>query len=401
MSQSNDDPVWLLVLMFAVLAGACWLIWVLFEPQFLFALRYIRMVEIWPLTFFSEPANACFHWLRIAPIGETIPSGSVIEASAGCFGADFLRNLSFDESKEYYRLSASSIGEIARLTGSYFKWVVMAFCGYFIHHMMFVTERTKFRQKMDLEKFIEVQAQMWPTLKPMVAFNPAKHSARILGSKMPKKMPVFGESMAPEEWLAVNKIPIEGSIPNKERTRRAFMTQLGPRWKGFDDLPPHVLLLLAAFALKGAQKRDESDEFLGRIATHWSYKGGFRPTRALLNEAKKYLKDPKIGGLALAEANKHAFRATAFLGVLKWARFMGGVLASAQFLWLRGVDRSLWYAGNNLGRRSFHTEGAGAMAHYMAEEAAQKALPIPRLDTAIITMNQYLASRNPTIPEAE
>ena len=78
------------------------------------------------------------------------------------------------------------------------------------------------------------------------------------------------------------------------------------------------------------------------------------------------------------------------LGVLRWARAQGGVLAPAQFLWLRAEDRALWYPLNNLGRRAFHSEGAGAMAHFMAEEAAKKPLPIPRVDTAIVTLNTYL-----------
>ena len=90
-------------------------------------------------------------------------------------------------------------------------------------------------------------------------------------------------------------------------------------------------------------------------------------------------------------AAEHAYRTTAILGVLKWARTMGGVLASAQFLWLRATDRGLWYPLNNLGRRSFHVEGSGAMAHFMAEQNAKKPLPIPRVDTAITAINQFLS----------
>jgi intracellular multiplication protein IcmP len=80
---------------------------------------------------------------------------------------------------------------------------------------------------------------------------------------------------------------------------------------------------------------------------------------------------------------------------------MGGVLAAAQFLWLRGVDRDLWYSLNNLGRRSFHSEGAGALAHYMAEDIAGKAVPGARLETAIGALNQYLAANQPKIPPRE
>ena len=86
------------------------------------------------------------------------------------------------------------------------------------------------------------------------------------------------------------------------------------------------------------------------------------------------------------------------VGVLRWGRYIGGLLAPAAFIWLRGEDRALWYPLNNLGRRSYHSEAAGAMAHFMAELAAKKPLPIPRVETALITINQYLANTQVQIP---
>jgi intracellular multiplication protein IcmP len=67
---------------------------------------------------------------------------------------------------------------------------------------------------------------------------------------------------------------------------------------------------------------------------------------------------------------------------------------------MRAHERGLWYPLNNLGRRSYHTEGAGTMAHYMAEKAAGKALPVPRLETAVLTMVQYWSRETgaPTVP---
>jgi hypothetical protein len=44
------------------------------------------------------------------------------------------------------------------------------------------------------------------------------------------------------------------------------------------------------------------------------------------------------------------------------------------------------------------------MAHFMAEQAAKKPLPIPRVDTAIITLNQFLSDpekRSIPIPPRE
>ena len=109
-----------------------------------------------------------------------------------------------------------------------------------------------------------------------------------------------------------------------------------------------------------------------------------------MSEVEKILRDPETGGKIAPILDQHAWRTTAMLGALLWARNKGGVLAPAQFLWLRAEDRALWYPLNNLGRRAFHSEGAGAMAHFMAETAAKKPLPIPRVDTAVVTLNTYL-----------
>jgi len=177
--------------------------------------------------------------------------------------------------------------------------------------------------------------------------------------------------------------------------------QLGPRWNGIEGQPPHIQALYAAFALKGVQKREESDDLLGRLSLCWSPKGSFQMTPETASEVAKLIRDPEVGGKAADAAMQHAYRTTAMLNVLRWARTMGGVLAPAQFLWLRGTDRPLWYALNNLGRRSFHTEGAGALAHFMAEQNAKKPLPIPRIDTAIVTLNQYLAESGQPIPPRE
>ena len=242
---------------------------------------------------------------------------------------------------------------------------------------------------------------MWPVIAPIVNFNPIKTSARILGGLVPDKLPLFAEALSPEEWISWHRIVVTNNIPDREATRRAFVQQLGPRWNGIEMAPLYMQALFAAYALKGAQKREESDDFLGQIAVCWSEKGGLQLTPKIIKEIGRIIKDPELGGKAKAVAQQHAYRTTAMLAVLKWARSMGGVLAPAQFLWVRAVDRALWYPLNNMGRRSFHSEGAGAMAHFMAEQNAKKPLPIPRIDTAIITLNQYLATTGHPIPPRE
>ena len=70
-----------------------------------------------------------------------------------------------------------------------------------------------------------------------------------------------------------------------------------------------------------------------------------------------------------------------------------GVLASSQFLWLRPLDRPLWYALNQCGGRAAWAEGFAAWAHYQAEEKAGKALSEPHIAPAVISLKQSLAAQ--------
>jgi intracellular multiplication protein IcmP len=400
-SQNNADQGLTLVLGLALLFLAFWLVWHFFKMPILEALRWIRFAELWVINLFFHRYDSCLDWLREVRFADPDPSPTVVRLTNQCFGADYLANVPVEDSASYYSLSANGIGAIESGITQYIHWPLAAVFAGLGFYTMFYSPRNKFRTKHTLESFIKVQAKMWPVISPIVDFNPIKSSARIPGSMVPDKLPLFAEALSPEEWISYQRIPVTNNIPEREATRRAFLLQLGPRWNGLAGQPPYILSLFAAFALKGIQNREESDDLLGRLSQCWSAKAGFKLTPNIASEVAGLVRNSDIGGQALAVAEKHAYRTTAMLGVLGWARSKGGVLAPAQFLWLRGVDRTLWYALNNLGRRSFHTEGAGAMAHFMAEQNANKPLPIPRIDTAVVTMNQYLAERGLAIPPRE
>ncbi|MDR3424952.1 MAG: hypothetical protein P4M13_07755 [Alphaproteobacteria bacterium] len=393
MSAGNQqgEPALLLFVFLGMLAGFGWLLWHLTRGFWLdYPLRWLRYGEIWSINLFSSHRyDACLDWLRLARVNDTNPSPAVIGATNACFGANFLGQVPGDQAGLYYQMSGPPFIALGNAAMRIFRWPLAAILASIGCYELFLSPNNKFFTKHTLESLIETQAKMWPIISPIVKFNPSK-TGRILGDPIPDKLPPFAEALSPEEWVSWNRIPVINGIPDRDVTRRAFISQLGPQWKGVDSLPLHMRALLAAFALKGAQKREESDEFLGRLALCWSPDKGFRPEAELIAEIDKILQDPKTGGKIPAAADRHAWRTTAMLGALQWARANGGVLAPAQFLWLRAEDRALWYPLNNLGRRAFHSEGAGAMAHFMAEESAKKPLPIPRVDTAIVTLNTYL-----------
>jgi len=389
-SNNQGEPAFLLILSVALFGGLCWLVWHMTQNFWLeYFFRWLRFGEIWIINLFSHRYDACLSWLRYAQINDPSPSPTVIGYTHACFGSGYLSRLPTDEAASYYSLSMPPIIVLGGLFTSYLRWPAAAGLAVIGCLVLFFSAKSKFMTKHTLETLIATQAKMWPIISPIVKFNPSKFG-RILGDVVPDKLPPFAEALSPEEWVSWHRIPIVNGIPDRDTARRAFIRQLGPRWSGVDSCPPYIQALIAAFAARGGQKRDESEALLARLATAWSPKQGLRMDPKLMDDVKHLLKDPEVGGKAATIMDQYAWRGTAMLGLLRWARANGGVLAPAQFLWLRAEDRALWYPLNNLGRRSFHSEGAGAMAHFMAEEAAKKPLPIPRIDTAVITLNTYL-----------
>jgi intracellular multiplication protein IcmP len=390
-AQGNQgEPGILLVVVLALIVVLAWFVWHETSTFWLEnVIRWVRFVEIWIINLFTHDYGACLDWLRYASSGPGDPSPQVVGLTNECFGPSVLNRVPSEDLPFFYRLSIKSTSVLGAAAMAYYRWPLVAALLWVAGYGVFFSPRNKFMTKHTLESLIVTQAKMWPIISPIVKFNPSK-SGRLLGDTIPDKLPIFAEALSPEEWISWNRIPLTNGVPDRDAVRRAFIHQLGPRWAGVASLPLHMRALLAAFALKGVQKRDDSDALLGRLSLSWSPEKGFHPSAEIINEVEKILKDPAIGGRIDPIASKHAWRITAILGVLRWARDQGGVLAPAQFLWLRAEDRALWYPLNNLGRRAFHSEGAGALAHFMAETAAKKPLPLPRVDTAVVTLNTYL-----------
>ncbi len=111
--------------------------------------------------------------------------------------------------------------------------------------------------------------------------------------------------------------------------------------------------------------------------------------------AKGTLKGPasmeeKAFGIFLDHARKHAFQVPFLLSLLEHARKYN-VLPSANFMWLKPLDRQAFYAMNSLGRPGSWTECAGNIAHYRAEVFAGGPIKEPRVQPAVEALIRELA----------
>jgi intracellular multiplication protein IcmP len=170
--------------------------------------------------------------------------------------------------------------------------------------------------------------------------------------------------------------------------------------------------LFAAFALHMAGRRVEAQLLLGELSNALSAAGDDEPDGpedplcfpdASVIKADAALRDFEVLAPAAAVAARHGYAHTAVMGLLNEARLKAGVLAPAQFVWLKLVDRRLWYALHSLG---FETDGfgrylhpnprieaAGARDHWAAERIAARPILTPEIERALNAARKFNPAR--------
>lgn len=291
-----------------------------------------------------------------------------------------------------YNLNATNMSIISRAALDPLSYVFTGLFVFWAFWSLYRGPKSNYRRTLNLDYLMKRQAKNFPIIAPFVKFNPATQPPRPPGAPVPAELPAFAEALGPEEWIAYHDIPVPDGKMDEDLAAQAFAGQLGSPWRGPMHLAPYRQVLLAAFCLKASRKRAESDEMLGKIAQSWTFEKGLKIPPPLLRDARKVLRNKDLTSKVILKCNQHAFENTALIRALAVAREEGGVLAPAQFVWLRAFDRALWYSLNNLGRQAFHMEALGAMCHYKAEKAAQRPIPRPKVENAVQSIAEYMTS---------
>lgn len=229
------------------------------------------------------------------------------------------------------------------------------------------------RRVLTREKLIESEVKIWPWIAPVV------------------KLDIVKMSIDEGKW-AMAKTPIDfsrkyrlldGRELNKLRAEKLFASQLGRLWEGPDRLPAHVRALFACFIAQACRDKDGARDGLRSLAvSHASGKPDYDFVGPLL---KKHMGDERLVPLF----EKHAYVVTVLCASLELAR-SNGVLPPAYFLWLRPLNRPMWYALNNVGRRTPFCETAGVHGHYLAEKVAGHRIERPYVIEAVKALERAL-----------
>ena len=233
----------------------------------------------------------------------------------------------------------------------------------------------KFTRIYSMKSLRDIEQENWPEIKPVLSLDLVKEDIEK-GAWAMAKMPL--DFCREHELVSV--------IEHQERrvwkldrgaANQLLTMQIGPVWTGAHDLPIHIQALVIIFIARAERERDVANKLLAQISR--SAGGGKLDFSGVSDLMKSKYGQSRI--IAWLE-QRHAYVYTLMASLLEVAR-SDGVLATAEFLWLKPVDRRLWYVLNSVGRQTSVVEISGAFAHWLTEKKLGRALRTPMVVEAV------------------
>ncbi len=259
----------------------------------------------------------------------------------------------------------------------------------------------RYRSTYTMQRLAMEEKMDWPQIQPVLSLNlidtPLDQGpwSMALNPMMYAKAHnlLLVEKETPTEHQLTSAIKVKVTVKRLE-AKQTFLMQLGNYWHNLNTLPLHTRTLFAMFAAKAHGDKDSVTKLNNQIAVSAAqsqYKQiNYEGLDALL---AKHANEKDVQKVVV----RHAFVYTVMASMLEFAR-LDGVYASADFLWLKPIDRRLWYTLNCVGRKTPYVEVAGIFAHRNAELVYNKPLYVPMVDEAVdaleIAINEILFKPN-------
>ncbi len=240
-----------------------------------------------------------------------------------------------------------------------------------------------FRHIYSMKSLRKVAAENWPQIQPVINLDLVKTDIDKGPWAMAQTPFIFCQQHDLVFPIEKNHCKLWGL--RKGPAFRVFSLQLGRLFTTVEALPIHVKALLVVFIARSRHERSVASKFLSQIAA--SAASGKLDFTGVDDQLALY----KESNALRWAAARHAYVNTLMATMLEIAR-ADGVLASAEFLWLKPVDRKLWYMLNSVGRQTAVTEVGGAFAHWLAEKKIGKPMKTPMIKSAVEALEDSLDS---------
>ena len=274
--------------------------------------------------------------------------------------------------------------------------------------------RERFRRVLSMKTLLENNSKLYPCIAPILNWGRSLLKEDMdSGPWMTARQPIQlaasngllvdaenGKKIPSSKLLGTNGIGdpdspvIAGTITarlDRDAATRLMCGSFGPEFKGLQQLPSYLYALAAAFMFFGTGKKDIGQKILDgmsvsfrppvpskplRFDRHWPFihaplkgKRGYSISwdgkLTDYNRVRKVWESEEVQRVVRPH-NRYAN--LVILALYAFAR-RKGVISCAEFIWLRPVNRNLFYLLNNYGRRTVWPEIAGPWCHFQAENA--------------------------------
>lgn len=278
---------------------------------------------------------------------------------------------------EIYRpkeLSGNDMKGIAQVMKLYSFIPLALIFGIYAYRIWRKNPLNSFKRVHSRQSLCNSEVKLWPWISPILTLDLVKE---------PIDTGKWAMGKTPVDFCKKYKL-LNGIELDKKRARKLFAAQLGGLWEGPKKLKPYEKALFAAFIAQACKDKNSATEGLKQLALSISSgKPDYSWVNGLLD---KHMNNPIVTDLI----SKSAYKTTVISFALEAAR-KNGVLPPAYFVWLRPVNRALWYSLNGVGRRTPFCEVAGIHGHRLAEKVAGKPLRRPYIENSVQALEKALA----------
>lgn len=281
-------------------------------------------------------------------------------------------------------MTFSEISTVSNIIGWYLAFPIAIILSLLGFVLLRTGTGSKFKRNYNRRiKILAKQEQRnWKMIAPVLELDLVKEDI----NKGPWAMSVPPMMFAKKHDLLLEDrtaLPITVTV-RKGAASRVFAMQLGPYFTGIENMPMWYQALFAAFAARGNRDSEAARKLFDQLSQSYATgKLDYSGVKELLN--KHYQTKP-----VQFVVRRHAYMITLMASMLELSR-ADGVMASAEFLWLKPIDRKLWYMLNSVGRQTPFCEVSGAFSHWKVEKQINRPLQVPMVQQAVQALEMAIA----------
>ncbi len=361
----NDQTLNLFIYTFIAVVAVV-MLWFVYEAVIVDIVFFIRRVEIDVILGVIYVVNWLTHWVHIKPINTV-----QLEHWHIYLQTAVVKDVKFH-----------SIEQLSDYVGLWLRFPVAVILMGLSAWLFFGSRTGKYHNNYSMNSLKKTEVNNWPEITPIMSMNLVKTELRE-GAWAMAQTPI--EFSKENDLLEVKKDKEGKKIWSIKQgpAERAMMLQLGSLWSSVDALPIHLKALVVCFLSRAERKNKISDDLLRQIAQSASH--GKLDFKGVEEQLMQYKHSHIIKWLQ----GRHAYVGTLMASLLEVAR-SDGVLATSEFLWLKPLDRRMWYMLNSVGRQTPVVEVAGLFAQWLAEKRLSRALRAPMLKEAVVALEEAI-----------